>query len=55
MHQKTWLIFPSLYRLTDNGINDKGVIPNDKPCAVPNCNDDNWCDVSLVCKLMEDL
>ena len=37
-------------------IDDKGVIPNDKDCALPNCTDDRyWCEVSAVCQLIEDL
>ena len=42
-------------RLADQGINDKGIISNDKTCAVSGCEEDRWCDITLVCKLMDDL
>ncbi|XP_063693608.1 uncharacterized protein LOC134825361 [Bolinopsis microptera] len=41
--------------LADQEINDKGIIPNDKACAVSGCEEDRWCDITLVCKLMDDL
>ncbi|KAL5252435.1 hypothetical protein ACHWQZ_G015268 [Mnemiopsis leidyi] len=41
--------------LTDKGIFETGVIPADHPCAIANCEDAKPCDVSLVCKLTDDL
>jgi len=38
-----------------NKVDAKGIISNDKDCVVPSCNANNWCDITLVCKLMEDM
>ena len=42
-------------RLVEKGISDKGIIPIDEECAIDGCTEDHWCEVSLVCKLMDDL
>ena len=41
-------------RLTGKGVDEKGVIPNDKACAVSGCTDRYWCEVTAVCQLIED-
>ena len=43
---------PWLSYLPNKGINSKGVIPNEKTCAVPDCSH-NWCEVTAVCKVLE--
>ena len=45
---------PWLGLLQNKGVNSKGVIPNGKTCAVPNCSHKNWCEVTAVCKILED-
>ena len=44
---------PWLGLLQNKGVNSKGVIPNEKTCAVPNCSEKNWCEVTAVCKVLE--
>ena len=43
-------------KLSGQNVDDKGVIPNDKDCALPNCADGRfYCEVTAVCQLVEDL
>ncbi|XP_063691276.1 uncharacterized protein LOC134823672 [Bolinopsis microptera] len=41
-------------RLSGQNVDDKGVIPNDEDCALPDCGGDQWCEVTSVCQLIED-
>ena len=45
---------PWLGYIKDKGINSNGVIPNENACAVPDCTDSKWCEVTAVCMIMED-
>ena len=40
--------------LTNKGVNTKGVIPNDRKCAVSGCSTRNWCEVTAVCAAIND-
>merc|ERR1712003_408803 len=47
---------PWLGKLTGKGVDEKGVIANDKACAVSGCADNGdryWCEVTAVCKLID--
>ena len=46
---------PWLGLLTNKGVNTKGIIPNDRSCAVSECTTNNWCEVTAVCKMNEEL
>jgi len=39
--------------LTNKGVSTKGIIPNDRSCAVSRCSTRNWCEVTAVCRLMK--
>ncbi|KAL5249183.1 hypothetical protein ACHWQZ_G018138 [Mnemiopsis leidyi] len=41
-------------KLTNKGVDEEGVIPNDRDCAVSGCTDSNWCEVTAVCRLTDD-
>ena len=45
---------PWLGLLTNKGVNTKGIIPNDRKCAVSGCSTSNWCEVTTVCRINED-
>ena len=45
---------PWLGFLTNKGVNSKGVIPSGNVCAVSRCSDRNWCEVTAVCRIIED-
>ena len=42
-----------LGRLRNKGVNSKGIIPNGNACAVSDCTERNWCEVTAVCKIIE--